>query len=134
VNTPAGFEDQLLDKNGKYINRTDRAKAQAWNNIEKQMPGYKEAAMIPDPRASQPVYLSNMSNEPLDDVDYVIENMKELKYEAKQIDEAIARARSGKYPSEAKYLDKLLEHQKALYGAIARGENKLLDWSIDLLP
>lgn len=48
-----GFEDQLPTVDGTYANRTDRAKNKIFNDIEAQMPGYREAAKIPDPRYMQ---------------------------------------------------------------------------------
>lgn len=48
-----GFEDQLLTVDGTYANRTDRAKNKIFDDIEAQMPGYREAANIPDPRYMQ---------------------------------------------------------------------------------
>ena len=53
VPTLNGFEDQLLTVDGTYANRTDRAKNKIFNDIEAQMPGYREAANIPDPRYMQ---------------------------------------------------------------------------------
>lgn len=50
VPTLNGFEDQLLTVDGTYANRTDRAKNKIFDAIEAQMPGYREAANIPDPR------------------------------------------------------------------------------------
>lgn len=53
VPTLYGFEDQLPTVEGTYANRTDRAKNKIFNDIEAQMPGYREAAKIPDPRYMQ---------------------------------------------------------------------------------
>ena len=48
VNTPRGYKTEYKDINGNWTNRTDRAKARMWNDINKQMPAYSEAIKIPD--------------------------------------------------------------------------------------
>lgn len=53
IPTQYGFEAQLPTVNGAYANRTDRAKNKIFDDIEAQMPGYREAAKIPDPRYMQ---------------------------------------------------------------------------------
>lgn len=53
VPTQNGFEAQLPTVEGTYVNRTDRAKNKIFDDIEAQMPGYREAAKIPDPRYMQ---------------------------------------------------------------------------------
>lgn len=53
VPTLRGYEDQLPTVDGTYVNRTDRAKNKVFDDIEAQMPGYREAAKIPDPRYMQ---------------------------------------------------------------------------------
>jgi hypothetical protein len=50
IPTQYGFEAQLPTVNGTYANRTDRAKNKIFDDIEAHMPGYREAAKIPDPR------------------------------------------------------------------------------------
>lgn len=53
VPTVYGYIDQLPTVEGTYVNRTDRAKNKIFDDIEKQMPGYREAAKVPDPRYMQ---------------------------------------------------------------------------------
>ena len=50
VPTTKGYKIEYKDVNGNWTNRTDRAKARMWNDINRQMPAYSKAIGVPDKR------------------------------------------------------------------------------------
>ena len=50
VPTTKGYKIEYKDVNGNWTNRTDRAKARMWNDINRQMPAYSQAIGVPDKR------------------------------------------------------------------------------------
>lgn len=50
VPTTKGYKIEYKDVNGNWTNRTDRAKARMWNDINRQMPAYSKAIGVPDRR------------------------------------------------------------------------------------
>lgn len=50
VPTTKGYKIEYKDVNGNWANRTDRAKARMWNDIDRQMPAYSKAIGVPDKR------------------------------------------------------------------------------------
>lgn len=148
VGTDYGWETQLPTGDGKWADRNARTKVKSWNSLEQQMPGYKEAAAIPDPNGTNLEYMVNyrpypdfvrpgLTDDPLGlvDVDDAVEHLADYKYDMSLLSGLIDNVRAGNTklkPREAEEFLQLLEDSmKRYHNIISVGERESLRRAID---
>lgn len=130
VPTMQGYEQHLPIVGGGYANRTDRAKNKVFDDIEKQMPGYRQAALVPDPRANTGTTRNLSIYDPTEELNY--ENLKrEIRSTERTIEIFTEAARNPKVSEQTKAevlegVEKLKAELREKYNMVKDYEQKKL--------